>query len=134
MKKICIILCLALAIVAKGWANGAEDPQKVKNLSTWVTYSTDAPDYMKEAPSYVLLLQANGVAIVAAQYDGLTVARSTGTWRIEGRRILFEGLVICDAITGEDATYKSATVKTDTDGAPYLVVKTTAGTRYFITL
>lgn len=134
MKKIFFFAILALAFVAKSWANGAEDPQKVNNLSTWVTYSTDAPDYLKECPSYTLLLQADGRAIVAAQYDGTIIARSEGTWHVEGRRIVFDGLTICDAVTGEDATYKSATVKSDREGAPYLVVKTTAGTRYFVTL
>ena len=134
MKKIFFFAILALAIVAKSWANGTEDPQKVKNLSTWVTYSTDAPEYMKECPYYTLLLQADGLAIVAANFDGKVIARTDGRWHIEGRKIIFEGLTICDAVTGEDATYKSAVVKSDGEGFPYLIVKTTAGTRYFITL
>ena len=134
MKKILFFSILALAIVAKSWAIGAEDPQKVSRVSTWVTYSTDAPDYMKECPSYTLLLQADGMATVIAQFDGRVIAQSDGTWRIEGRKIIFKSLTICDAVTGENATYKSAVVKSDNEGAPYLVVKTSSGTRYFISL
>jgi len=134
MKKIIFLAVIVIALMSNAWAIGAEDPQTVKPLSAWVTYSDNSPEYMKECPSYILLLQSNGVATVRAQYEGQTLQQVEGTWRIEGRKIIFEGLSICDAVTGEDATYKSAVVKSDNEGFPYLVVKTTAGTRYFITL
>lgn len=133
MKKILWFAVLAFALISRSAAFGAEDPQNVKTLSAWVTYSTDAPEYVKEAPSYTLLLQPGGTAIVAANYDGKVIAQTEGTWRIEGKKIVFDGLSICDSITGETAVYKSAVVKTG-DGDPYLVVKTSAGIRYFITL
>ena len=133
MKKILFFTVLAFAIISRSAAFGAQDPQSVKTLSAWVTYSTDSPEYAKESPSYTLLLQPGGVAYVAANFDGKVIAKCEGTWRIEGKKIVFTGLSICDSVTGEKATYKSAVVKSG-DGEPYLVVKTSVGTRYFITL
>lgn len=134
MKKFFVFAVIAIALISNAWAIGAEDPQTVKPLSAWVTYSDNSPEYMKECPSYILLLQSNGVATVRAQYEGQTLQQVEGTWRIEGRKIVFDGIEICDSIAGEAATFKHAVVKSDADGSPYLVVKTSAGTRYFITL
>ena len=133
MKKILLLAVLAFAVISKSAAFGADDPQEVNRLSAWVTYSTDAPEYVKEAPSYTLLLMPGGVATVAANFGGKVIASAQGYWKIEGKKIVFTDLAICDSITGETAVYKSAVVK-HADGDPYLVVKTSAGTRYFITL
>ena len=83
--------------------------------------------------SHTLLLQPGGVAYLAVNRNGRVVARVQGAWRIEGKRIVFDGLILEDIVTGKRITYKNAVVKS-ANGDPYMVVKTSAGQRYFITL
>lgn len=129
MKKILFfaVLVLSLALASEGRAYGSVEPSKaVRGLSAWVTYDA-SPVEFDNAPSYVLVMEAGGAATLACQIDGRVAYKVEGTWAVKGRRIVFTGLTI-----GE-TTYKSAIVKADEEG-PYMVVKTTNGIRYFVTL
>lgn len=131
MKRIIflsIILCAALC----SWAHTPEQPVRI--LSNWVTYDrTSAPEWAAECPSYVLQLASDGTAYLNAQADGEILQAVSGTWTADGRRITFRDLQICDAYTGRVVSYKSAKVK-DGEGGPYLVARTTGGTRIFLNL